>query len=82
MTHTSVSTRQTYRSGGTGQIITTDRALSRGGEGTVFSLVGDQASVAKIYKSAKRTPWQTEKLSVMVKNPPVDKARKQLTPAH
>ena len=72
---------QTFRTGGTGEVVATQKLIATGGEGEVFTLLGDQTRVAKIYNPHKRTTQQVRKLQVMLAHPPTD-ATRRLVPPH
>ena len=56
-----------------GSSLTLVDELHRGGEGTIYSVCEDKALVVKIYR--QMTTSHSEKLRVMVANPPTDPAR-------
>lgn len=64
----------------TGKRIILGSLLGSGGEGSVYLILGDLNSVAKIYIPAKRNFYQ-DRLMTMVTNPPQD-ATRSLNPPH
>lgn len=59
----------------TGSIITTDKQLGAGGEGTVYTVVGQPDSVAKIYHAHRLNNALAAKVQAMVADPPEDDTR-------
>jgi hypothetical protein len=65
----------------TGRAIRTGNELGRGGEGTVYAVIGDASLVAKIYGERQRTAGREAKLQAMIARPP-DDAMRRATPPH
>ncbi|MFN5369032.1 MAG: protein kinase domain-containing protein [Roseiflexaceae bacterium] len=59
----------------TGASISTDKKLGAGGEGTVYTVVGQPHSVAKIYHAQRLNQALAHKVQAMVANPPQDDTR-------
>jgi DNA-binding helix-hairpin-helix protein with protein kinase domain len=53
------------------------RELARGGEGTIYQVVGEPRLVAKIYHPHKITPERVKKLGMMLSHPPQDPMRQR-----
>ncbi len=54
-----------------------DKPFARGGEGSIYDVIGNPDLVAKIYHSAGRTQSRHKKISAMLKYPPKDAAKSQ-----
>lgn len=59
----------------TGTSISTDKKLGAGGEGTVYTVVGQPHSVAKIYHAHRLNKALADKVLAMVADPPEDDTR-------
>ena len=64
-----------------GQTITTGEEIGRGGEGSVYAVLGNNDVVAKIYHPAQRTHLRHAKVTAMVAQPPLDSGR-AFSPPH
>ena len=58
-----------------GSTLNTDKALGAGGEGTVYTIVGQPHAVAKIYHAHRLTKALADKVTAMVADPPDDESR-------